>query len=174
MLLFRSLPLILALTATALAGCASVTTEITVLDPAHKFAPTEYVMLLLDYPPKPYVKIALIEAQGIVGGTEAALLEEARKRGAALGADAIVRQEVTAFYQPPVLVYDPAYANMFYPRYRYPYRSFYYPYAYPYAYAPFPYDGYRWVGGGEVQTLKAVAIRFTDERTPAVPAGREQ
>ena len=72
--------------------------------------------------------------------------------------------------QPPVLVYDPAYANMFYPRYRYPYRSFYY----PYAYAPFPYDGYRWVGGGEVQTLKAVAIRFTDERTPAVPAGREQ
>jgi len=111
MLLFRSLPLILALTATALAGCASVTTEITVLDPAHKFAPTEYVMVLLDYPPKPYVKIALIEAQGIVGGSEAALLEEARKRGAALGADAIVRQEVTAFYQPPVLVYDPAYAN---------------------------------------------------------------
>src|SRR6188474_3253425 len=124
---------LLALAAAALAGCASVTTEITVLDPAHKFAPTEYVMLLLDYPPKPYVKIALIEAQGIVGGSEAALLEEARKRGAALGADAIVREEVTAFYQPPVLVYDPAYANMFYPRYRYPYRSFYY----PYAYAPF-------------------------------------
>ncbi len=73
------------------------------------------------------MKIALIEAQGIVGGSEAALLEEARKRGAALGADAIVRQEVTAFYQPPVLVYDPAYANMFYPRYRYPYRSFYSP-----------------------------------------------
>ena len=171
MRIFKSFPLILALTATAFAGCASVTTEITVLDPAHKFAPTEYVMLLLDYPPKPYVKIALIEAQGIVGGSEAALLEEARKRGAALGADAIVRQEVTAFYQPPVLVYDPAYANMFYPRYRYPYRSFYY----PYAYAPFPYDGYRWIGGGEVQTLKAVAIRFTDERTPAAaPAGREQ
>lgn len=171
MRVFNLFPPLLALAAAALAGCASVTTEITVLDPAHKFAPTEYVMLLLDYPPKPYVKIALIEAQGIIGGTEAALLEEARKRGAALGADAIVRREVTAFYQPPVLVYDPAYANMFYPRYRYPYRSFYY----PYAYAPFPYDGYRWVGGGEVQTLKAVAIRFTDERATAVaPERREQ
>ena len=171
MRILKSFPLILALTVSTLAGCASVTTEITVLDPAHKFAPTEYVMLLLDYPPKPYVKIALIEAQGIVGGSEAALLEEARKRASALGADAVVREEVTAVYQPPVLVYDPAYANMFYPRYRYPYRSFYY----PYAYSPFPYDGYRWIAGGEVQTLKAVAIRFTDERAPAVaPAGLEQ
>ena len=154
----------LALFAIAAAGCAAVSTDITVLDPAQKFPPTENVAILFDYPPQPYVKIALIEARGGVGGSESALLDEARKRARALGADAVVRLEVTAAYHPPVRVYDPAYANMFYPYYRYPYRSFYYP---PYSYAPFPYDGYRWVGGGDVQTLKAVAIRYTDKREPA-------
>ena len=156
----------LALLAISLAGCASVATEITVLDPAQKFAPTEHVVILFDYPPQPYVKIALIEAQGSIGGSEAELLEEARKRARALGADAVVRLEVTAVYRPPVRVYDPAYANMFYPRYRYPFRSLYDP---PYSFSPFPYDGYRWVGGGDVQTLKAVAIRYADKPAPAPP-----
>ena len=145
-----------------LAGCASVSTEVTVLDPARTFPPTEHVGILFEYPPQPHVKVALIEAQGSVGGSESELFEEARKRAGALGADAVVRLEVTAVYQPPVLVYDPAYANMFYPRYRYyPYHPFY-P---PYGYSAFPYDGYRWIGGGDVKTLKAMAIRFT-ERAP--------
>ena len=153
--------LILALAAATLAGCASVSTEVTVLDPAQKFAPTEQVAILFDYPPQPYVKIALIEAQGNVGGSESALFGETRKRARALGADAIVRLEVTAVYYPPVAVYDPGYANMFYPRYRYfPYYTFYSP---PYGYSPYPYDGYRWSVGGDAQTLKAMAIRYIDK-----------
>ncbi len=157
----------LALLAAALAGCASVETQVTLFDPAQKFAPTEHVVILLDYPAQPHAKVALIEARGSVGGSEAALFEEARKRAQTMGADALVRLEVDAVYQPPVLVYDPAYSNMFYSRYRYPYRSFYYP---PYAFSPFPYDNYRWVGGGNVQTLKAVAIKYTDTaERPAAP-----
>lgn len=69
-----------ALLAAALAGCASVSTQVTLLDPAQNFAPTEHVVVLFDYPPQPYIKVALIEAQGVVGGTEAALIEEARGR----------------------------------------------------------------------------------------------
>ena len=162
----RLLLLLLALTAAALAGCASVSTEVTVLDPAQKFAPTEQVVILFDFPPQPYLKVALIESQGSVGGSESALFEDARKRARALGADALVRLEVTAIYYPPVPVYDPAYANLFYPRYRYyPFRTFYS----PYWYAPYPYDGYRWIAGGDVQILKAMAIRYTDKAPAAAP-----
>ncbi|MEO7727185.1 MAG: hypothetical protein ABIS45_08020 [Burkholderiales bacterium] len=139
----------------------------TLLDPAQKIAPaTENVVILLEYPARAYTKIALIEAQGGVGGSEPPLLEVARKRAQALGADALVRIEVTAEYQPPVRVWDPAYTNTFYPRYRYPYRALNYP---PYALTPFPYDSYRWVGGGNVQTLKAVAIKFTDGDQRSAP-----
>ena len=161
--------LIAALAAATLGGCASVATEITVFDQSRKFAPTENVVILLDYPPQPYVKIALIEARGTLDGSEAELFEEARKRAQTLGADAVVRLEVNAVYQPPMRVYDPAYANSFYSRYRYPYRSFFYP---PYAYAPTAFDSYRWVGGGTVQTLKAVAIKYTTERAGEPPAAR--
>ncbi len=85
------------------------------------------------------------------------------KRAPSLGADALVRREVKAFYQPPVRVYDPTFASMFYPRYRDPDRSFY-----PaYGFSPFPYE-YRWIGGGDVQILKAVAIRCIKSDAPAV------
>lgn len=159
--------LTIALALAALAGCASITTDVTVLDQTQKFAPTENAVILLDYPSQPYVKVALIEAHGGVGGSETELLEEARKRAKALGADALVRLEANSVYQPPVRVYDPAYASPFYSRYRYPYRSFYGP---PFPYSPFPYDNYRWVGGGNVQILKAVAIKYTDAgERPATP-----
>ena len=149
--------LAIALTIAALAGCASVATQVTLLDPARQYAPTQNVAILFDFPPQPYVKIALIEAQGTVGGSESELLEDARKKAQALGADAVVRLEVISVYQPPVRVYDPWYGDPFYWRYRYPYRS---PYLYPYAYGPYPYGEYRWIGGGNVQTLKAVAIKY--------------
>ena len=160
--------LITALAVAVLAGCATVATEVTVFDPLHKFAPTENVMILLDYPPQPYVKVALIEARGTLGGTEAELFAEARKRARELGADALVRLEVIALYQPPVRVYDPAYDFPSYSRYRYPYGPFYYP---PYGFPIFPYDSYRWAGGGTVQTLKAVAIKYT-ARQSAAPSSR--
>jgi len=146
------------LLAAALGGCASVATRVTLLDPAQKFAPTERVAILLEYPPQPHLKIALIEAQGMVGGSESELFEDARKKAQALGADAIVRMEVTSVYREPVKVYDPWYGNPFYSRYRYPYRPFY---MFPYAFGPYyPSSEYRWVGGGNVRTLKAIAIKF--------------
>ncbi len=149
----------LALLGAALAGCASVATQVTLLDPARHYEPTQNVAILLDFPPQPHVKIALIEAQGTVGGSEAELLEDARKKAQALGADAVVRLEVISVYQPPARAYDPWYGNPFYSRYRYPYayRSLY---MNPYAFGPYPYNDYRWVGGGNVQTLKAVAIKY--------------
>ena len=149
----------LVVAAAALAGCASVTTQVTVFDPAYRYAPTQNVVVLLDYPARPHIKIALIEAQGTAGGSESELLEDARKKAQALGADAIVRLEVVSVYQPPVRVYDPWYGDPFYWRYGYPYLPFY---AYPSPYGPFPFYGdYRSVGGGNVQTLKAVAIKYT-------------
>ena len=156
----------------ALAGCASVTTRITVLEPAQQYAPTQNVAVLLEPPVQPHSKIALIEAQGTVGGGEAELFEEARRKAQALGADAIVRLEVISVYQPPVQVYDPWYGNPFYPRYRNPYRPFgYSPFAYsPFAYGPFPYSEYRWVAGGDVKTLKAVAIKYAASDAGTLPA----
>jgi hypothetical protein len=156
-----------ALLAATLAGCASVATTVTLLDPAQKFAPTERVAILLDFPAQPHLKIALFEAQGMVGGGEAELFEAVRKKAQVLGADAIVRLEMTSTYREPVKVYDPWYANPFYSRYRYSYRPFGY---YPFAYGSYPYSDYRWVGGGEVQTLKAVAIRYTEDRAQTKPA----
>ena len=146
-----------ALLIAALAGCASVATHVTLLDPARQYAPTQNVVLLLDYPSRPHVKIALIEAQGMPGGSEAELLEDARKKAQALGADAVVRLEVTSVYQPPIRVYDPWYGDPFYSRYLYPDRLLF---RYPYFYGPYPYGDYHWIGGGNVQTLKAVAIKY--------------
>ena len=163
----RKLPSLFAvvLIIAALAGCASVATQVTLLDPALKYAPTQNVAILLDYPPEPHVKIALIEAQGMAGGSEAELLEDARKKAQALGADAIVRLEVHSVYQPPTRIYDPWFDYPIYSRNRYPYRPFS---MFPYAYGPFPFphNEYRWVGGGNVQTLKAVAIKYgsSDDR----------
>ncbi len=108
---FRS---IVALAVVMLAGCATVATDVTILDQAQKFAPTENVVILLDFPAQPFVKVALVEARGTPGGGEAVLFEEARKRAREVGADALVRVEVYSVYQPPVRVYEPAYGYPFY------------------------------------------------------------
>ena len=155
----RKLSLLFVLIAAVIAGCASVSTQVTQFDPALKYPPTQNAAILLDYPTQPHVKIALIEVEGMAGGSEAELLEQARKKAQELGADAIVRLEVTSVYQPPLPVYDTWFNYPFYPRYRFSYRPF--P-IYPYAYTPFPFprDDYRWAAGGNVQTLKAVAVRY--------------
>ena len=150
-----------------LLGCAAATTQVTLFDPARQYSPTQNVVILLDYPEAPHVKIALIEAQGTIGGTESELLEAARKKAQALGADAIVKVELTAVYQPPLHVYDPWYGDPFFLRYGLPYRPYF---LYPYAFPMYPYSDYREVGGGNVQTLKAVAIKYA--RADSAP--REQ
>ena len=136
------------------------------MEPAQKFPPSEHVSVLFEYPPQPHIKLALIEAQGLPGGTEAELFDDARKRAAALGADAIVRLEITSVHQPPVLLYDPVYDPLLYRHYPYPYGRYYYaPYPSPF----YPRSGYRWVDGGDVKTLKAMAIRFEDRAPPPTP-----
>lgn len=151
------------LLAASILGCASVTTQVTVLDPAQRFAPTTSVAILDEFPQRAYQRIALIEAQGVLGGSEADLFEDARNKAQALGADAIVRLDVVTEYREPVPVYDPWYGMHLYRPY--PYSGFYHPS--PFAYGPYPYGGYpygyRWIGGGTIKTLKAVAIRYRDK-----------
>src|SRR5688572_8410539 len=146
--------------ALAAGGCASVSTEVTVLDPAQKFAPTQNIAILMEFPARPHANIALIEVEGTVGGSEGVLLEEARRRAQALGADAVVRTEVNSVYYPPVKVYDPWYGDPFYWHFRYSQRPYYF---YPHGYGPYPYADYRWIGGGSAPTLKAMAIRYLDK-----------
>ncbi len=137
-----------------------MSTQVTVLDPAQKFVPTQNVAILMEVPARPHTKIALIEVEGTIGGSEGVLLEEARKRAQALGADAVVRTELTSVYYPPVRVYDPWYGDPFYWHFRYSQRPYYF---YPHGYGPYPYADYRWIGGGSAPTLKAMAIRYLDK-----------
>ena len=142
--------------ALALAGCASVSTNIVELNPAQKYAPTVNVEVLLQKPARPHVEIALIESRG---GSEAELLNDAREKARALGADAIVRLEVERIYYAPLPVYDPWF-DPFWGYYRYPFAPLG---PYPYGWGP-----YRYVGGGFSYVLKTSAIRYTDrDTTPA-------
>jgi hypothetical protein len=143
--------LVLLAASLALAACASVRTQIVPLGTPQAYPPTLTVEVLLQKPDRPYTEIALIESKGEVGASEADLLNDAREKAKALGADAIVRTEVDRIYHEPVPVYDPWYDPLFFGYYRY--RPF----------APFPHpwmSPYRFVGGGVSYTLKALAIRY--------------
>ena len=149
--------MIRALFALLVAGCATVSTRVVPLDPALKFAPSQRVEILLEKPRRPYTRIALLESRGVAGGGEAELLEDAREKAQALGADAIIRLEVEKTIQPPITIYDPPYSPFFYGP------SFH---RYPYFYPPY-YGEYRVIGGGTLYTLKALAIKYgmeTDDR----------
>ncbi|HXZ96659.1 MAG TPA: hypothetical protein VEG37_06395 [Burkholderiales bacterium] len=143
---------------TALSGCASVSSHVTVFDPTQHYAPTQNVVILLDFPQQPHVNIALIEAKGMAGGSEAELLEVARGKAQSLGADAMVRLEVTSIYEPPAPVFYSGYGGPFYWGCGYPYGPFY---RGPYLYGPYPPGSCGWTEGGNVQTLKAIAIKYT-------------
>jgi hypothetical protein len=145
--------IVAALVAPIICGCSTVSTQIVPLNPALKLAPSQRVEILLEEPRRQFTKIALLESRGMVGGSETELLEDARAKAQALGADAIVRLEVEKTVQQPVAIYDPIYSPFFpyYSQYRYP---FYFP---PY------YGGYRMIGGGTVYTLRALAIKYGTE-----------
>ena len=141
-----------------LAACAT-TTSVVMLDPAKQYPPTSSVQILLKPPDRPYVEIAKLESQGVAGEPETAVLEDARERAAKIGADAIIVQESSSVYQPPVVMYDPwpAYMPWFYDRwygYGYPFPYWYYPP--PFAFGPYMHT----LPGGNAYTVRSIAIRF--------------
>lgn len=143
-MLIRSLILAASL---GLAACATVSTHVVPLNPAHVFPPTQFVEVLLQKPARPHVEIALIESRG---GSEAEMLNDARAKAGALGADAIVRVETERHYHEPVVVYDPWHDPFYWGYYRH---------------GPFPlmhpWAPYRVIGGGFSYLLKAVAIKYS-------------
>ena len=147
----------------ALAACASVRTQIVPLGTPQAYPPTQLVEVLLHKPDRPHTEIALIESKGEVGASEVDLLNDAREKAKALGADAIVRTEIERIYHEPFPVYDPWYDPLFYGYYRYrPFAPFPHPWASP----------YRFVGGGVSYTLKALAIKYQPiAEKPAQPKG---
>ncbi len=137
-----------------IAGCASVTTRVTLLDPSVARAPAQDVEILLEPATRPHVAVALIEARGMVGGSEGELLEAARRDAVRLGADAVVRIAVDEIVRPPLDIYDPVFSP-FYSRYALRAGAQVYP----------PYLGhYRRVGGGTALTLRALAIKYQTEK----------
>jgi hypothetical protein len=142
-----------------LGGCATVRTQVVELKPAQRYAPTEHVEILLEKPERPYTEIALLESRGEIGASEADLLEQARREARALGADAIVRLEVTREYQPPVTLYEP-WLDPFYYYPRYHRFHHYRPFGPFGPFPPFATRPYRVVGGGYIYRLKALAIRY--------------
>jgi hypothetical protein len=140
---------ILALAAALLvSACAAVTTHVVPLNPAVQYPPTQNVEVLLQKPQRPHVEIALLESHGF---SEAELLNDAREKAKALGADAIVKLETERIYHPPVPVYDPWYDPFYFGFRRYR----------PYPYYPDPWGPYHVVGGGYSYVLKSVAIKYT-------------
>jgi hypothetical protein len=136
-----------------LASCATVSTHVVQLNPAQQFPPTQNVEVLLQKPSRPHVDIALIESRG---ESEAELLNDAREKARALGADALVKVETEKIYQPPVTVYDPWYDPFYWGFYRYR----------PFPPYPHPWGAYRVIGGGYTYVLKALAIKYTDVAVP--------
>lgn len=132
-----------------LSGCATVATEVVQYHPSVQYPPTQSVEVLLQKPARPHVDIGLIEARG---GSEAELLNTAREKARALGANAIIKLEVERVYHEPVPIYDPWYDPFYFGYYRHR----------PYPLFPHPWGPYRYVGGGFSYVLKAAAIRYTD------------
>jgi hypothetical protein len=147
--MFRHLATVVTVVAASLiSGCATVSTEIVMLEPGLQLVPSQRVDILLDKPQRPYREIALLESRGMVGDSEAALWHDAREKAQMLGADALIRLEVDKTVQPPTIFYDPFFSPFYSPYY--PYGHFFPPY----------FTEYRVIPGGTVYTLKSVAIKY--------------
>jgi hypothetical protein len=139
---------VLLVAAVLLSACATVHTHVVPLNPAVRLPPSQNVEVLLQKPSRPYVEIALLESHG---ESEAELLNDARDKARALGADAVVKLETERVYHEPVTVYDPWYDPFYWGHYRYrPFPAF-----------PHPWGPYRTIGGGYSYVLKTVAIKYS-------------
>ena len=142
----NTLRILICAAALSLGGCAA-NTRVVQLNPAYQFPPTQSVEILLQKPQRPYVEIALLESEG---SSEADLLNDAREKAKALGADAIIRQDVERIYHQPATVYDPWYDPFYFGYHRWRGAPFY----------GDPWGPYRVVGGGYTYVLKALAIKY--------------
>lgn len=144
---------LIAIVALLLAGCAA-TTSVVMLDQSKQYAPSASVEILLKAPQRPYIEIAMLESNGVVGEPEPALLEDARKRAQEIGADAIIVVETSSVYQPPVIFYDPwpPYLPWYHDRWH-GYRYWYYP-------PPFAYPEVTSLPGGNAYTVRSIAIKY--------------
>ena len=150
---------------TVAGGCASVSTEVVRYNPAQSYAPTQNVEVLLQKPERAHVEIALLESRG---GSEAALLNDARARARELGADAIVRVDTEKQVRPPVAYYDPWFHDPFWGPHAFGHfgHGYYSPYPYgPWGFGhpwgPYGVGGVGVVPGGVHYVLKATAIKYT-------------
>lgn len=141
-----------------LAGCTTMT-SVVVLDVTKKYPPAANVAILLKPPATPYVEIAKLESQGLPGEPETVLLEDARKRAAEIGADAIIVVESISIYKPPIVMYDPW--PPYLPWYRDRWRS--YPFGY-YMVPPLHALDTLTFPGGHAYTVRSVAIRYGEPR----------
>ena len=155
----KSFRLLALLPALFLGACAAVLTHVVPLNPAQTFPPTQFVEVLLEKPTRAYVEIALIESHG---DSEAQLLNDAREKAAAIGADAIIRVQTERIFHEPVAVYDPLFDPFYgYSRnYRRRYATPFGPDLYP---GPWngPWGAYQMVPGYYSYVLKATAVKFT-------------
>lgn len=144
-----------------LAGCVSIT-SVVMLDPAKQYPPTSAARIYLKPPEQPYVEIAKLESKGLPGEPKTDVLEDARTKAQALGAHAVIVQETTSYYQPPVVIDDPWPPQLpwYYDRW-YGYRYLFRPQLYPY------YPAERVWPGGLVYVVRLVAIRFEGEKMPS-------
>jgi hypothetical protein len=139
---------------TLLCGCAA-TTSIVLLDPAKHYPPSASVEILLKPPERPYVEIAKLESQGLIGEPEPALLENARAKAAEIGADALIVVETSSVYQPPVIVHEP------WPPYLPWYQDRWHGYRYWYFPSPFAYPAEPLtLPGGNAYTVRSIAIKY--------------
>ena len=147
--------LLVLLPALLLGACASVSTQVVPLNPAQAFAPTQFVEVLLEKPARPHVEIALIESRG---ESEAELLNDAREKARAVGADAIVKIQTDRLYHEPIPIYDPWFEPFYHSGYRRRHRYHASPFA---PWSPWGWGAYHVVPGYYSYVLKATAVKFT-------------
>lgn len=78
-----------------LPGCASQQEVQVRLETTQQFAPTAYVSVLQKLPTKPYTRIGVLDAQAPAGTPLAQVLAELQNKAGALGANAIVVQDLS-------------------------------------------------------------------------------
>jgi hypothetical protein len=114
----------------ALCACASVQTDVTLVDPSAQFAPTSSVELVLSEPTRPYSVIGMVEAHGPVGTADAQLIEALREEAREIGANGIYVLGRSDQQQQQGLMYNPW------------------------------LGGYQTTGGGTMPGMKAAALRW--------------